>query len=273
MTKTQFLQACLAAMVIACAPVHATPVVPRPVKNFRLLDQNGASRELHRQKHHKALVLFVTGNGCPIARQTLPALRELKAEFAAQGVEFWLINSNAQDDRESTKKEADEFGIDFPILVDDGQWVGKSLGLTRTGEALVIKPNSWTLAYRGRVDDRLGYGAQKPKAEKTPLRDALVQVLRGESVSTATTEFKGCVITYAKAKPENAVTYSRDVAPILQKHCVNCHSHGNVAPFAMTGHEKVKGWADMIEEVLLDQRMPPWPADPAIAHFKDTRGL
>ena len=176
------------------------------IKNFRLLDQNGVSRELHRQKHLKALVLFVTGNGCPIARQTLPALKELRAEFASQGVEFWLLNSNAQDDRASVLKEAEEFGIDFPILVDAGQWVGASLGVNRTGEALVVSPSDWQIVYRGSVDDRLGYGTQKEGATHHPLADALRQVVAGQAVTTARSEFKGCAVTYAQRSPHEPET-------------------------------------------------------------------
>ncbi|MEQ1843752.1 MAG: hypothetical protein ABL994_25390, partial [Verrucomicrobiales bacterium] len=170
-------------------------------------------------------------------------------------------------------KEAEEFGIEFPILVDAGQWVGESLGLTRTGEALVIVPSGWQVAYRGSVDDRLGYGTQKAEATARPLTDALRQVVAGQPVTLTRTEFKGCVITYAAKSSTEPAAYAKRVAPILQQHCVSCHSPGNIGPFPMSSHEKVKGWADMIQEVLLEQRMPPWPADPAIGHFKTLRSM
>ncbi|MBI1842149.1 MAG: alkyl hydroperoxide reductase, partial [Verrucomicrobia bacterium] len=68
-------------------------------------------------------------------------------------------------------------------------------------------------------------------------------------------------------------TYTKDAAPILKQHCVGCHSAGRIGPFAMSGYEKVKGWAAMTREVLLEQRMPPWPADPEIGAWKGHRQL
>ena len=89
------------------------------VDNFRLLDQRGASQELYYLSDAKAVVLMVHGNGCPIVRNALPTLKELRDQYQARGVEFLLINSNLQDDRDAIAKEAAEFGIDFPILVDE----------------------------------------------------------------------------------------------------------------------------------------------------------
>jgi hypothetical protein len=63
------------------------------------------------------------------------------------------------------------------------------------------------------------------------------------------------------------------VAPILQKSCVPCHTAGGIGPFAMSSYDKVKGRADMIEEVLLTQRMPPWHADPHYGSFVNERSL
>ncbi len=71
--------------------------------------------------------------------------------------------------------------IDFPILVDETQLIGESLGLSRTAEILVIDPRKWKLVYRGPIDDRLAYGAQKPVPTKHYLTDALDAVLAGKT--------------------------------------------------------------------------------------------
>src|SRR5207342_1899144 len=101
----------------------------------------------------------------------LPELRQIRDSYRTQGVEFLLINSNLQDDRDAIAKEAAEFGIDFPILVDDLQLIGESLGVTRTADVFVVDPKTWKLVYRGPMDDRLSYGAQKPTAMKHYLVD------------------------------------------------------------------------------------------------------
>src|SRR5690349_1964244 len=77
----------------------------KEVANFALLDLKGRYHEL-RQAEAKAVVLFFTANGCPVARQSIPRLRDLQKHFENRGVSFWMINSNSGDDRESMNKEA-----------------------------------------------------------------------------------------------------------------------------------------------------------------------
>jgi len=90
-TRTRLLVAMpllwLAAQVWAIPPGQV-------VDNFRLLDQNGKSHELYYSSDMKAIVLMVHGNGCPIVRQAVPAMREIREKYQAQGVEFLLLNSN-----------------------------------------------------------------------------------------------------------------------------------------------------------------------------------
>ena len=74
--------------------------------------------------------------------------------------------------------------------------------------------------------------------------------------------------------PEAApVSYTQQVAPILEQKCVHCHSPDNIGAGAMTSYQKVKGRASMIEEVLLAHRMPPWGADPSIGKFANDPSL
>ena len=97
------------------------------VENFRLLDQKGGSHELFYYDDKKALVFLVQGNGCPIARHAAPRFQELRDIYSAQGVEFFMLNSNLQDDRLSIREEAKEFSYDLSILVDESQIIGESL--------------------------------------------------------------------------------------------------------------------------------------------------
>jgi peroxiredoxin len=245
------------------------------VENFRLTDHTGRSHELYRYAAARAIVLCVGGNGCPIVRQSVATLKELRDQFGGQGVVFAMLNANSQDDSDSIAKEAAEFEIPFPILVDSAQLVARSLHVTRTAEAIVIDPKTWTIIYRGAINDRLGYGNQKAKATENYLAAALTHFLAGQKVSPDKTPVKGCAVTFASSggKPEQAVSYASQVAPILQKHCVGCHSPGQIGPFAMSSHQKVAGWASTIRETILEQRMPPWHADPHHGAFANDRSL
>ena len=62
----------------------------------------------------------------------------------------------------------------------------------------------------------------------------------------------------------NGVTYHRDVAPILNAHCVTCHRPGAIAPFSLTTYADARLQAQRIAAATSARRMPPWkPAGPA----------
>jgi peroxiredoxin len=188
----------LPVIVLAASAVAAPAFATAPgetVDNFRLIDQNGKSHELYYSSDMKAVVVMIQGNGCPIVRQALPALQEIRDKYQAQGVEFLLLNSNLQDNRDAVAREAKEFGIDFPILVDNTQLVGEALGVQRTSEVFVIDPKGWKLAYRGPMDDRLSYERQRP-ATKHYLTDALDNMVAGEPVKVTKAEGVGCIVNF-----------------------------------------------------------------------------
>ena len=193
-------QALLALTTAVSLTTQALAIEPgQGVENFRLLDQQGKAHELHILSDSKAVVLMVQGNGCPIVRQALPALAEVRARYQSQGVEFLLLNSNLQDTRELVAKEASEFKIDFPILLDSSQLIGEALGVVRTSEVFVIDPKDWQLKYRGPMDDRLSYERQRP-AKHHYLTDALDAVLAGQPVATPYADGVGCLVNF----PERA---------------------------------------------------------------------
>src|SRR6267142_1412362 len=68
-------------------------------------------------------------------------------------------------------------------------------------------------------------------------------------------------------------TFTKDVAPILQKHCQTCHRPGEAAPFSMLTYEDTLPWARMIKMVVTKKIMPPWYADPRYGHFANERSL
>jgi mono/diheme cytochrome c family protein/peroxiredoxin len=263
--------------IFLLVPAAAFGVSPGDrVDNFRLLDHTGASHELYYLSDAKAVVLMVHGNGCGIVRQGVPALKEVRERYRGQGVEFLLLNSNLHDSRDAIAREASEFGIDFPVLVDDTQLIGESLDVTRTAEVLVIDPADWKLAYRGPIDDRLAYGARKPAARTHYLVEALDSVLAGRRVAAARVEAMGCLVNFPERERRESharISYPERIAPLLIEKCVACHREGGAGPWAMTGYDKVRGFAPMIREVVRTRRMPPWHADPHYGSFVGDRSL
>lgn len=72
----------------------------------------------------------------------------------------------------------------------------------------------------------------------------------------------------------DAPTYSKDVAPILQKNCQECHRPGQVAPFSLLTYEQAKKRGTDLAHVTGEKLMPPWPASPDVGGpFRDQRVL
>jgi len=63
------------------------------------------------------------------------------------------------------------------------------------------------------------------------------------------------------------VTYSRDIAPILYRHCTACHHPNDLAPMSLLDYKSARPWAQAIRQAVLLKKMPPWFADPSIGHF------
>jgi len=267
------LAACVLLALSLCAtgraekePGHKTKAAGA-VADFALLDHKGVFRHLYyyaKDPQTRAIVLFVQGNGCPLVRKRVPELKRLRDAYSTNGVVFWMLNANPQDTRADVAKEAAEFGIDLPILMDETQLVATDLKVVRTAEAIVLEPNTWRIRYRGAIDDRLSYEKEKPEARDHYLKDALDALLAGNAVKNEQTSAPGCVVTYAKSP---AASYSETIAPMLKDNCVRCHTRGGIGPFALSNYERVRGWSEMIREVLVTRRMPPWQADPHLGKF------
>jgi len=251
-------------------------VVGMRVDDFQLTDHTGFAHQLYYYKSAPAIVLMTQGNGCPIVRNAMPALREVRDAYADSGVQFFLLNSNLQDTAASIAAEVDEFGFDLPVLVDQYQLVGESLQVTRTAEVYVIDPSSMTVVYHGPVDDRLTYQVQKGEAGERYLADALDALLAGGDIAVAQVDAPGCIINFPERdrRAEHAqISYHDTIAPLLQARCVECHTAGGIGPWAMSSYEMVKGFAPMMREVIRTDRMPPWNADPNIGHFIRDKSL
>lgn len=72
---------------------------------------------------------------------------------------------------------------------------------------------------------------------------------------------------------ESAVTYHRDIAPIVHANCTGCHRVGESAPFPLTNYQEVSRRAMTISRVVNDRYMPPWHANDEVTKFLDVRRL
>jgi mono/diheme cytochrome c family protein len=68
---------------------------------------------------------------------------------------------------------------------------------------------------------------------------------------------------------DGSATFTRDVAPILYKHCVECHRPTMFAPMSLLTYEDARPWARAIRQRVAERTMPPWGADPAHGVFRN----
>ena len=72
---------------------------------------------------------------------------------------------------------------------------------------------------------------------------------------------------------QTSPTFTKDVAPILQARCQDCHRPGEAAPFSLLTYEQARPWAKAIKEAVLARKMPPWFADPHYGKFSNDGSL
>jgi len=266
---------------LVCAPLILTSVSAKEKKvplgsqpeKFTLKDIHYLPRTLDDFGQSKAYVLAFTTVGCPLVQRYLPRLQELSLHYRGQGVRFIAVNVGSEDSLKEVAYQAIEHGAEFPFLKDfDGQ-CARALGATRTPQIVVLDADR-KIRYRGRIDNQYRLGGVKPAVDREDLKEAIEDVLAGRKVRVKETVVDGCAITFPEVRALNtSLTYAKDIAPLINQHCVECHRPGTEAPFALTSYEKVAAKAGTIAEVVEEQRMPPWFAHPGFGKFMNQRML
>lgn len=73
----------------------------------------------------------------------------------------------------------------------------------------------------------------------------------------------------ASVASSTVVTFTRDVAPIIQQNCQGCHRPGEIAPMSFMNYKETRPWARSIREKVVTREMPPWFADPQYGEFSN----
>ncbi len=233
------------AMAATAASAQATQV-----GDFALLDATGKFHQMSWYGDHKAIVVVAHGNSAVVVKDQVAVLKALQtnhtADSAEDSVAFFLLNAELADNRMSIAADSARVGYTLPILVDESQLAAETLGITRVGEALVIDTNTMTVTYRGAI---------------AGLAEALDSADLGASAQPQASV--GALISFNSrdTQLQNAVSYTKDIAPILVDNCVSCHHEGAIGSWSMNSHAMVRGFSPMIREVLLTKRMPPGQID------------
>lgn len=245
----------------------------RSVVDFRLKDYRGKEHALADFRDNQFVVGIFLGTECPLAKLYGSRVAELSKQFGPRGVAFVGFISNQQDSITEISSYARRHAIEFPVLKDLKNEFADQIGAERTPEVFVWD-QSGRIHYRGRIDDQYGVGYARSKPTRHDLTIALDQLLADKQVTTPVTKAVGCLIGRVRQPdPNSRITYSNQIARIMQKRCVECHRAGEIAPFELRNYDEVVGWSEMIAEVVKESRMPPWHADPAHGEFLNDRRL
>jgi peroxiredoxin len=254
----------LLALLVGGQSVHAETAPSRAklgdkIADVAFRDAAGQPIRLYDFKDKKATVVVFVSFECPVSTSYAPILADLAQAYGPRGVAFLAVCPNVEETADQLARYARDYRIPFPVLLDARQAAAKALAAEFTPEAFVLDGN-FVLRYRGRIDNSYAARLKKnPQVNRYDLRQALDEVLAGKAVSEPATLAIGCPIQRAEpTRSGGAVTFYRDVLPILQDRCQQCHRPGEVAPFSLMTYRQAVNWAADIKEYTQNHKMPPW---------------
>lgn len=171
-------------------------------------------------------------------------LKQLHESMKGRNVEIAAVHPSPADTIPTIALHGIEQELPFTLLGDPEGAGAKTLGVEKLGTFVILDGKGSVLRYRG---------------DWTGVEPALEAILSHGAVAETERPVAGPEIP-ARAVPRAGapVTYSEHIAPILNEHCVACHRPGQTAPFALQDYRHAAARADMILEVVLEERMPPW---------------
>lgn len=188
-----------------------------------------------------ALVIAVHSD-CPASRRAEAALSQLRETVESSGVAFLRVDASGAEDG-----NARLLGALQP----------------RSGGEVFLLDGTRTLRYRGGV-----------AGTEDGLSSALQAVVAGERVEASAPAPSECPLEeVAGGVPERPITYHNRVSRIVQRHCLDCHRDGSLAPFPLETYDQVRGQAPAIANAVSEGRMPPWFADPDHGRWENDRSL
>lgn len=237
------------------------------------LDLSGKVHDLRQNDRQITRAIVFLSTECPVSNSYTQKLNALHRSLRNSQAELLGVVSDGTVTRSAAANHFREFKAEFPVIFDSSGQLAETLKPTHVPEAFVISANN-EIVYRGGIDDTWGsVGRRREKARKHYLRDAISAAIDGKAIRVSTTEPTGCLFEVFTPDEEGAVTFNRDIAPIIYSRCLNCHREGQVAPFELATYEQVAKRADWIAQVTAERIMPPWIPTAADHRFVGERWL
>ncbi len=238
------------------------------------VDLDGQLRRFGEKAETKAIVVAFLSTQCPISNSYLPALNELSSTYRRRGVEVYGVVSDPSVTRAEAIEHSTQYRIRFPVLFDGSGELRLALMPTHTPQAFVLSKSNRKL-YSGAIDDRyVKLGVKQEAAKRSFLEDAIKAAIAGERIAVPKTNPIGCLLEDPPNKVKSgSVTFTRDIAPIIQANCSACHRPNQSGPFPLLTYDDVSAHANQILDVTGSRFMPPWKPAPGFTRFLDEQRL
>lgn len=171
---------------------------PRTERQMKSVDGQMAS--VASVAKEKGVLVIFTCNHCPWVKAWQE--RTVRIANSLEDLKIGVIainpndpNANAEDSFEGMKARAEQQGMKYPYVVDEGSVMARAYGATKTPEFFLFD-GDLELVYHGALDDN----AQKPdQVTKTHLDDAVKALAQGEPIPISQTKAFGCGIKFQDA--------------------------------------------------------------------------
>jgi hypothetical protein len=160
---------------------------------FTGVDVVSGARQTLDASSSKATVFVFLSAHCPCSRGHEAALKALHREFSKKGFQFVGIHSNQNETPEETRDHFIEAKLPFPVFEDEGAKLADQFRALKTPHVFVKKGEE--SLFEGGVDDT----ASGRDSKKKYLRNALLEIESGRSVSQPRVRVLGCTISRSKS--------------------------------------------------------------------------
>ena len=268
--------------------ISATACADEPIKPDDFWLRNNFGNEVSLSDviddNTEALVIIVLDRHCPIVNQSLNKIsnfyresnkvlkdrtgtpithfttgKKIPAKYPGDRVKVIGVYIEPDLGLRTMGEHVMDYSVPFPVFQDPNQKLITALGMTRLSEVTVLN-RKWAQVYRGPFDDQFTRGRALPKPKKNWVKDCVASMLDGKETKRKTIKPEGCLITKPTKRRYPKKTFYQDVYPIIQTKCQHCHRDGEIGPMPFANYDDVQSYAAMIDEVIIDQRMPPFPA-------------
>lgn len=161
-------------LLIGCVSGRSVISPGEPAPDFKLKDLNGHELSLSDFKGKLVLINF-WASWCLPCTSEMPALQRLYSRLKDEG--FVIVAIGVDDDRDSLAAFANQYGLSFPIIIDETGEVKKTYGVRGVPESFYVDRAGRIIMVPDLTDNRPVYKIVGPRDWDSPTSEGRNRVL------------------------------------------------------------------------------------------------